>query len=163
MSGEPGARAGSGARKSETRVTSRVVLEVPGPPVGKERPRFGRNGAVYTPSRTVVMESNVRAAWLASGKPMLRDDRAVALAVLVMVVRPRSHFRRDGRLSAEGARHPIPRSQKPDADNVVKLVCDALCGLAYTDDVRVASLAVLRCWAERPGLIVTVEEMGGDE
>jgi Holliday junction resolvase RusA-like endonuclease len=134
----------------------RIVLRVPGAPVGKDRPRFSRTGRVYTTAQTARAQNDLRVVWQQAGAPRLPDDMAVALTVVLQVERPQSHWRKDGSLSAEGLRHPRPRSRKPDVDNVAKLVMDALEGLAYRNDVQVCSLRVLRRWGERHETIVTL-------
>ena len=71
-------------------------------------------------------------------------------------MRPRGHFRRDGNLSAEGLRHPVPRNKKPDVDNALKLVMDALNSRAYRDDVLVAKVIVERDWGEWPETLIRI-------
>lgn len=128
-----------------------IVLRVAGQPSTKGRPRFDpRTQRAYTPPSNIVSENDIRAVWRAAGEPRIEDDVAIALDVQITVMRPGGHFRRDGSLSAEGARHPIPRKQKPDLDNAVKLVMDALNTRAYRDDVRIARLTASRCWGAWP-------------
>src|SRR5262245_39573917 len=53
----------------------------------------------------------------------------------------------------------MPRIAKPDADNLIKAVLDALNGLAYKDDSQVFALAVSKMYAaegEVPGVLVTL-------
>jgi Holliday junction resolvase RusA-like endonuclease len=45
---------------------------------------------------------------------------------------------------------------KPDIDNVLKAVLDALKGIAYKDDTMVARIGVVRLWGEADGITVTV-------
>ena len=50
---------------------------------------------------------------------------------------------------------------RPDADNLSKLVCDALTATGYwSDDSQVASLHVTKGWGERHGLYVSLESLG---
>jgi Holliday junction resolvase RusA-like endonuclease len=126
-------------------------LRVTGQPQGKGRPRFDpARKRTYTPKETKVAEREVRAAWEEVGEPRLPDDQAIAVVVRLVVVRPAGHFKKDGSLSAEGLRHPLPRNKKPDVDNALKLVMDALNSRAYRDDVQIASALVLRQWGELP-------------
>lgn len=37
---------------------------------------------------------------------------------------------------------------KPDADNIAKIVCDGLNGIAYKDDKQIVSLTVLKVWTD---------------
>lgn len=134
-----------------------IHLRVPGPPTGKARPRFDtRTGRTYTPTATVNAEQAIRAAWQDQGEPRLPDEYAVGLDLLIVVERPQCHYRRDGKLTAEGLRHPVPRNRKPDIDNAVKLVCDALNGRAYRDDVMIADLTARRRWGDRAETVIVL-------
>lgn len=138
-----------------------IVLRVPGEPKGKDRPRFnGRTGRTYSTNATVLAELVIRAAWQDAGEPRLGDDEALSLRVVATVVRPASHFRAGGELSAQGLRHPVPRNRKPDLDNLVKLVMDALNGRAYRDDVQVAEVYAVRRWGVRAETLIEVGEIG---
>jgi Holliday junction resolvase RusA-like endonuclease len=122
-------------------------LVLHGPPPSKGRPRFTRHGRPYTDASTREAEESVVAAWMAAGRPVLADG-PVRVSVVVVVPRPRSHYRSDGTLSAAGLRAGKwwPR-RRPDVDNVAKAVMDALSGRAWHDDACVASLEVWRRWA----------------
>ena len=37
---------------------------------------------------------------------------------------------------------------KPDADNIAKIICDGLNGIAYKDDKQIVSLTVLKVWTD---------------
>ena len=130
-----------------------ISLRIVGPAVGKGRPRVLKTGRTYTPKPTVLAEEAIRTAWREAGEVRLPDDAAVSLVVQLCIERPAGHFKRDGSLSAEGQRHPIPR-RKPDLDNAAKLVMDALNGFAYRDDAQVASLVVHRFWGSKAGTYV---------
>lgn len=125
-----------------------IVLTVDGRPVGKGRPRFG-NGRVFTDKRTESAENRVILAWQQAGKPRLPDG-PIAFLVTQAVRRPKSHWKRDGTLSAAGERAQHPAGRKPDFDNALKLLADALNGLAYRDDVDVVHSWYVRRWAN-PG------------
>ena len=88
--------------------------------------------------------------WREAGEPRLEDEVALALDVVITVVRPGGHYRKGGALSAEGRRQPVPCRQKPDLDNAVKLIMDALNSRAYRDDVRIARVSAVRRWGSGP-------------
>lgn len=137
-----------------------IELRIAGRASTKQRPRFDpRTRRTYAPPSNIVSENDVRAVWREAGEPRIDDDSAVSLAVTVTVMRPAGHFRKDGSLSAEGLRHPVPRSQKPDLDNAVKLIMDALNTRAYRDDVRVARISAERRWGDWPETQVTLTAM----
>jgi len=136
-----------------------IRLELTGKPEGKGRPRFGKGGRVYTPHATKLAEGRVIDAWTSAGQPRLEGP--VRLTLLLEVARPKGHFNTKGELNASGRRHDRPTGKKPDVDNALKLVMDALNRRAYRDDVDVCEAVVWRRWAldgwERT--VVTVEAM----
>lgn len=122
-----------------------IELRIDGEPRGKGRPRFGKGARVYTDSKTVLAEGRIRGAWLEAGQPRLPDTAAVSVTVIVALERPRGHWLASGDLNAAGRRSQAP-TKKPDADNVLKLVLDALNRLAYRDDSQVVDARVVKYW-----------------
>lgn len=122
-----------------------IRLELSGRPEGKGRPRFGQGGRVFTPAATKLAEGRIIDAWTSAGQPRLEGP--VRMSVYLEVGRPKGHYRKDGTLSADGLRKPRPTGKKPDVDNALKLVMDALNKRAYRDDVDVVEASVVREWA----------------
>lgn len=103
-----------------------AIAEVP-EVVGKQRPRYSRKlGRPYTPSKTRVFEEMVRKAWREQvGEGWAAFDGSVTVTVSVTRELAKSNPKK------WAGRQDV---QKPDADNVMKAVLDALNGLAYADD-----------------------------
>lgn len=136
-----------------------IDLVIQGAPVGKGRAKFStKTGAVYTPKATVLAEREIRQAWREAGEQRL-PDVALELNLDLYVQRPQSHFKKNGELSTEGLRHPIPRNKKPDMDNALKLAMDALNSRAYKDDVQVAKVIMVRHWGEWPKTVINIKEL----
>lgn len=55
----------------------------------------------------------------------------------------------------------LSRLKKPDVDNIVKIVADALNGVAYHDDTQIVSVLAKKVYAASEGLDVIVEEYNG--
>lgn len=51
--------------------------------------------------------------------------------------------------------------KKPDIDNIVKVVADALNGVAYHDDTQIVMVVAKKVYSSLEGLDVTVEEYKG--
>jgi Holliday junction resolvase RusA-like endonuclease len=135
-------------------VTSEVDIWIAGKPRGKDRPRFDRrSGRMHTTDATAAAERTIQIAWRAAGSPRM-EDVPLVLDLALCLERPAGHFRKDGSLSAEGLRQPLPGRQKPDIDNAVKLVMDALNGLAYRDDVQIVDARVVRRWTQHAGTLI---------
>ena len=50
----------------------------------------------------------------------------------------------------------IAPTKKPDADNIAKIICDALNGVAYMDDTQVIELTVVKKYAKEPKVKVSI-------
>lgn len=94
--------------------------------LGKPRPRVTRHGT-YTPRKFADYESRIAAEFRKQlPKPL---EGAISLKVTVQRELPKS---RPKKIVSE------PDTFRPDLDNIVKLVMDALNGVAYLDDNQVA-------------------------
>lgn len=123
---------------------------------GKDRPRMTRGGHVYTPKATEDFEDKVQ--WhfrRAVHGPIVPLEGPVSVTIKAYHPIPRSapKYKQTAMLSGE----LVPLT-KPDADNVLKLVLDALNGLAYQDDKQVTRLRYQKRYALEPAVYVRVEE-----
>lgn len=129
---------------------------VEGKPTGKGRHRVNRKtGHQYTPIETEFAEAQVYIEWQQAGR--VKIDGPVKLVINILHKRPRNHYTTKG-LSAEGNRNPIPTT-KPDCDNVLKLVMDALNTHGWDDDKQVAEVVMRRRWGKngKQGVRITAE------
>jgi Holliday junction resolvase RusA-like endonuclease len=102
---------------------------------GKGRPRFAR-GHAYTPKATRDAERIVAGCFARA----VGGGWEPIAGPLAVVVRTRKRLPRSTPRRVES----IADVTKPDADNVAKLVMDALNGIAYLDDSQVTSLTVVK-------------------
>jgi Holliday junction resolvase RusA-like endonuclease len=103
---------------------------------------------MYTPKKTASYETLVVMAYQqAGGSKMLGPLRMAILATFEM---PLSWSMKKRKLMDGG-----PCQKKPDADNVMKIVADALNGVAYHDDSSIVLAMVQKRWGQDGS--VTVE------
>lgn len=135
---------------------------IPGPPQGKARARTVRNphtGKVksYTPDKTAQYEELVRLCYRrACGAAETPTGLPVRVEILARFPVPCSASKTQRRQMQAGILRP---TKKPDADNIAKIVCDALNGVAYQDDKQICSLAVLKRYEDgthQPGVYVMI-------
>lgn len=119
-------------------------LKILGKPVGKQRPKFSRQGAfvkTYTPDKTLVYENFVKMLWIESGQQKLHG------AILVEIV---ANFKIPASVSKK--KRELMKGEyythKPDADNIAKIVLDPLNGLAFDDDSQVVVLTVSKIYSD---------------
>jgi len=125
-----------------------VVLEILGPPLGKGRPRFNRKfGTAYTPARTRRAEGVVEyaAAQAMNGTPPIAGPVAVTIELAFPIAPSWSRKKRAAAISGE-----LAHVSNPDLDNCLKLICDALNGVAWHDDRQITSIAVRKFYSDRP-------------
>lgn len=126
---------------------SAVAFVIPGTPVGKGRPKFARRGnfvTTYTPEKTASYENlvKVKAQEAMSGRPMIEGPVAVQIAL--HVTPPASWSQKKQRAALEGAVFP---TSKPDADNCIKGIFDAMNEIVFRDDKQVVDLVVSKRYA----------------
>ena len=119
-----------------------VVFTVPGKPQGKARARTTRTGHTYTPEKTVLYENLVKACYIES-QPRQKwfDGEPLAVSIYARFQIPKSKSKKEKKEMLLGYKLP---TVKPDADNIAKVICDALNGVAYGDDTQVVRLHVVK-------------------
>lgn len=129
------------------------IFKIPGQPRGKGRPRFTKNGYAYTPETTRIYEEEIRLRY----KEKFGDDKLDGnIAVEVFInKKPASYLGKKRYNELLGTYCNI----KPDADNVVKAVLDALNGLAYDDDKNVVELYAQKRYATESSVVVRLYEL----
>ena len=130
---------------------------VPGPPVGKGRPRVAMHGGhahAYTPDRTADYEWLVRHCYKGQCAGAFAENTPVSVEIVALypIAKSATKAERAAMLAGE-----ILPTKKPDVDNVLKIILDALNGLAYPDDKQVVYTSVRKKYAEEPGVWVTLE------
>ncbi len=131
---------------------SEVHFTIPGPPQGKARPKVVRikTGAsvTYTPDKTVRYEELTRSRYQAAARGFkFSDDAQVGIRITARYPVPKSKSKRVKAAMLAGQIRP---AKKPDCDNVVKIICDALNGFAYKDDAQVVLAQVTKEYADEP-------------
>ena len=127
---------------------TQISFTVPGQPVGKARARVTRHGT-YTPAATVGYEERIivaaREAMTDAGRDVVPQGVAVRLDVSFKFQVQQSWSKKKT-LAMLGA-----HLQKPDRDNLLKAVSDALTGVVYHDDCQVNSGYTAKWWWTEAG------------
>jgi len=125
--------------------------------IGKERPRVNRNtGAVYTPTKTASFEEKVK--WAFKGKYNIAEKPSEKpfKAKIVAVFKPAESL---SKKKKEELLYKVSYTNRPDVDNIAKIILDSLNGLAYKDDSQVTALLVLKDYGTENKIIVELEEL----
>ena len=134
----------------------RISFVVPGTPVGKGRPKFARRGAfvsAYTPERTASYENLVKvvAAQAMAGRQIIEGPVEVVLVIHVQA--PESWSKKKKSEALSGALAP---TSKPDLDNIIKGIFDAMNGVVFKDDKQVSFVTAQKLYSQTPCVAVGV-------
>lgn len=133
----------------------KISFTVLGKPQGKARPRFdGRSGRTYTPKGTKEYEELVRSCYLRAHKnACLSGEITAEITAYFLVPKSVSKTKRAAMIAGK-----INPTSKPDADNIIKAVLDALNGYAYKDDSAVVKVTATKKYSEFPRVEVTLTD-----
>lgn len=136
-----------------------AYFEIAGKPVGKARartfynPKLGRVQSI-TPEKTVLYENLVKQSFVSAVNERWFDKEPLEVKITALYPIPKSTTKRDRAKIEEGQLLP---TKKPDADNIAKVICDALNGIAYDDDTQIVRLTVTKKYASaEPKVIVCI-------
>ncbi|WP_252227100.1 RusA family crossover junction endodeoxyribonuclease [Caldicoprobacter algeriensis] len=133
-----------------------ITLIIPGKPLGKQRPRVLKNGITYTPAQTVNYETYIKQLFATEYKRHEPFRGPVKMQITAYFPIPQSVSEAKKTLMARGNIRP---TKKPDVDNIIKIICDALNGLAYQDDKQIVECTVEKYYSTTPQVQVTIEEV----
>jgi len=124
---------------------------IPGDPQGWQRTRT-KDGQHFTAPETRAYQNTIR--WLAKAAKVQPIVGPVAVVIEAHYRIPESASKKRKAAMMAGEEYP---TKKPDIDNVVKNVLDALNVMAWADDAQVVSLIVSKVWSDNPRVEVVVE------
>ena len=138
-------------------MAQKIAFSIPGEPKGNARPRVA-NGHEHPPSGTMSYEARVVQAYRKRYADRVRWEKGVPLRMRIMAcygVPAGTAPKRKVQMLRE-----LP-AKKPDADNIGRIVADALSGIAYCNDAQIVDLQVRKAYAEKPHVFVEIREAGG--
>jgi Holliday junction resolvase RusA-like endonuclease len=145
---------------SESEMSESIIFTIPGTPVGKGRPKFARRGkfvTTYTPEKTASYENLVK---LYASQAMCGHQPyqgAVSASIGLWLVPPASWSKKK---RAQALAHEIHPTSKPDIDNVVKGIFDAMNDIVFVDDKQVVRLHVEKFYSEIARAEVKITQFG---
>ena len=109
-------------------------------PVAKGRPRMTRGGHVYTPAKTKMFEQALKV--LAKNQYIgMPFQGPIGVKIFIGIPKPKSVDR-------------VYPHVKPDIDNYVKSICDALNQIVWVDDSQIIDLQVTKRYSNGHGQLV---------
>lgn len=139
-----------------------INLTINGDPVGKGRPRVTNRGSfahAYTPSKTKNYEKTIQNEFLSKYNYNDILHGPIKAEVNAYFPIPISTSKRK---KQDMINNLDKHTKKPDIDNVIKSIFDALNNLAFEDDSNIISLTANKYYSECPRVEVTLKEVKYD-
>lgn len=141
-----------------------MIFTIPGAPQGKARPKVVRRGnftQTYTPEKTVNYEALVKLSYQqAANGFFLGEGVPVVVRIDAYYDTPKAASKKKLRDMLAGLISP---TKKPDWDNIGKIVCDALNGIAWKDDAQIVDGRVIKHYSEHPHTDVMILEASNED
>ena len=133
---------------------------MPGPPKGKARARTVRTRGgqtfSYTPEGTVLYQNLIKISFSQTGERPFRAEEYLRVTIMAYYPVPKSTSKKKATEMVAGYIRP---AKKPDIDNVVKSILDALNGVAYHDDTQVVAVFAEKYYSDTPRVEVEIGNM----
>ena len=134
-----------------------IVFTIPGCPVAKGRPRITTRGKfprAFTPAKTRAAEETL-AARAMEFRPRHPLTGPLVLDVTFVMPIPASMPKRD-KTNAEIGN--VPHTTRPDLDNLLKLLKDALNGVFWVDDKQIYDVTARKVYGPYPQTVISIAE-----
>ena len=132
-------------------------FEVLGKVVGKGRPRVNTyTGNIYTPNTTKDYESLIREYFLVNNKGFKKViEGRVKINIIAYLKIPKSVKKQEVEKMLNNEISPL---KKPDIDNIIKVVLDALNKFIINDDIQVSKIEAEKRYALEEKICIKIEE-----
>ena len=124
-------------------------------PVAKGRPRFSKLGHAITPENTRIAENLL--GW--NARIAMRGDKPLCGPIDVEIL---FSFTKPSSWSKKKITETVDHVSKPDLDNLIKLVLDALNGIVWADDKQIRSLRAHKQYSDKDHISINVEAVKND-
>ena len=134
-----------------------MIFEISGEPMGKQRPKFSSaNGFVrtYTPAKTIHYEEWVKLCYQQAGGEYF-GEVPLYICVDAYFQIPKAFSKKK---RSEAITKQLRPTKKPDADNILKIICDSLNGVAYKDDKQIVWAFIQKHYGAQPKVVVTINK-----
>lgn len=110
----------------------------------------------YTPKQTTEYEKLVKASYTAVSKTFFNKNIPIIISIIALFSIPKSVSKK---LKNSMLKGDILPTKKPDSDNIIKIILDALNGVCYHDDSQICKVNFEKRYAEIPEVKVIIKEI----
>ena len=148
---------GAKAENCKGAVQAMKEFTIFGNPKALKRHRMTRKGHTYDPSAKDKNEFIEKAIQYRPNNPY---KEPLVMKLVFVFQRPKAHYvgavREENRLRIEA---PMLRVKRPDIDNLVKFVADAMNGIFYEDDSQISVLEARKEYGHTPKTLIEIIEL----
>ena len=131
-------------------------FEVPGKIVGKGRPRLNTyTGSVYTPTRTKDYETLVEQYFLLKYPKFKTLEGRINISMIAYFSIPKTTKKSE---IEQMLSNKISPTKKPDIDNIIKIILDAMNKFAFKDDIQITKLEIEKKYGLEEKIQIIIEE-----
>lgn len=131
-------------------------FEVPGKIVGKGRPRLNTyTGSVYTPTRTKDYETLVEQYFLLKYPKFKTLEGRINISMIAYFSIPKTTKKSE---IEQMLNNKISPTKKPDIDNIIKIILDAMNKFAFKDDIQITKLEIEKKYGLEEKMQIIIEE-----
>lgn len=141
-----------------------ITFIVEGKPQGKARARTfydkrAEKMRSITPEQTKSYENLIRWKYKAAGG-IYHGENTLQVDIQAFYPVPKGFSKAKRNAALNGNLRP---TTKPDCDNIIKVVLDALNGIAYYDDKQVVSVSCKKFYSEAGFLNIEIQELKNED
>ena len=138
-----------------------ISLIIMGKPFGKQRPKFARTGKfvkTYTPVKTANYENLIKMVFARDypDQELLQTPLNIHVTSYHQIPKSPAGGKKTKALMESKDIRP---TKKPDIDNIIKIVCDALNGVAYADDRQIVGVFAQKFYSSIPRVEIEIGEV----
>jgi len=135
-----------------------MLIEIPGKPIAKKRPRFARRGKFVT---TYSDQETEEGKFLLMAMQQIGDKKPFEGPIMISaefyMPIPKSTSKKKTLMMEAG---DIEHTKKPDIDNLVKFPLDVLNGVAWKDDSQIIQIFAAKKYSLVPMTRLVIREVG---
>jgi len=126
-----------------------IILKFNVKPMAKQSFRTTRKGYKYLDASVVKYRKTLRTMAIAQIREQKAEklDGAISIEILYSFQRPQG-LRKKEKSEIDSGKS-MPKTTKPDIDNLTKAILDALNGIAWNDDAQVAEIKAKKIWSQK--------------
>ena len=134
----------------------KIKLNIDIKPMAKQSFRTTRSGQKYLDPSVIKYRKAIRNMAIAQMRNQKAEkiEGAVNMNIVYAFRRPQSLSKKE-RNEIDGGK-TVPKTTKPDIDNLTKAILDALNGIVWKDDAQVAQINIQKIWSAKDQIEIEI-------